>query len=137
MTSTPGRWHIGSGFDCVCRSVPRSNLRGSCFAYSGWPEGIDRLVEVGRREVGAEGVDRAEREGMRLAGRDEAHARCRRGCRLAAILLEDDAAKGKAGAHVVAQHGALRVVLVGLLDLGVADRASRRTPASTDSARRS
>ena len=32
FTSTPGRWHMGSGFDWVCRSVPRSNLRGSCLA---------------------------------------------------------------------------------------------------------
>ncbi len=32
LMSTPGRWHIGNGLDWVCRSVPRSNLRGSCFA---------------------------------------------------------------------------------------------------------
>ena len=35
FTSSAGRWHSGSGLACVCRSVPRSNLRGSCFAYSG------------------------------------------------------------------------------------------------------
>lgn len=28
--SSAGRWHMGSGLDWVCKSVPRSNLRGSC-----------------------------------------------------------------------------------------------------------
>jgi len=32
FTNTPGRWHIGRGLLWVCRSVPRSNLRGSCLA---------------------------------------------------------------------------------------------------------
>ena len=35
LTRTSGRKQIGSGLDCVCRSVPRPNFRGSCFAYSG------------------------------------------------------------------------------------------------------
>ena len=49
FTSTPGRWHIGSGLDCVCRSVPRSNLRGSCLAYSGWPT----VLTVSLKSAGA------------------------------------------------------------------------------------
>ena len=35
-------------------------------------DGVDGLVEVRRREVGAEGIHRAQREGMGLTGGDEA-----------------------------------------------------------------
>ncbi|GFR03884.1 uncharacterized protein TNCT_490821 [Trichonephila clavata] len=47
-----GRWHIGRGFDCVCKSVPLSNLLGSCFAYSGCP----RVFTVSLKSAGAKYV---------------------------------------------------------------------------------
>ncbi|WP_425385038.1 S49 family peptidase [Wolbachia endosymbiont (group B) of Schoenobius gigantella] len=52
FAKTAGRWHIGRGFDCVCKSVPLSNLLGSCFAYSGCP----RVFTVSLKSAGAKYV---------------------------------------------------------------------------------
>ncbi|EAL58895.1 hypothetical protein WwAna1177 [Wolbachia endosymbiont of Drosophila ananassae] len=52
LINVAGRWHIGRGFDCVCKSVPLSNLLGPCFAYSGCP----RVFTVSLKSAGAKYV---------------------------------------------------------------------------------
>jgi len=49
LTRISGRKQIGSGFDWVWRSVPRSNLRGACLAYSGKPS----VLAVSLKSAGA------------------------------------------------------------------------------------
>ena len=106
LTRTPGRWHIGSGLDCVQIGAPVELARFP-FGVQRLADRVDSLVETGRSEVGAEGVDGAQgKRGLRQ------RAMNRRTVPLgiggpAPVLLEGDAAEGEATPNVVDEDGAL------------------------------